>query len=146
MTSFEVGTMEQLTAAVDSMSNEQLTEAVRQQEGGSDRVLDQVFEGMRQAFDPAKAAGQAAVVQYEIAAPDGPRHFLMRVADGRCQIERGSAENPRVTIRIGLADFLRLVAGRLNGMQAFMSGKLKVSGDLFFAQTYQAWFNRPAAS
>jgi putative sterol carrier protein len=146
MTSFEVGTIEQLTAAVDSMSNEQLTEAVRQHEGGADRVLDQVFEGMRQAFDPAKAAGQAAVVQYEIAAPDGPRQFLMRVADGRCQIERGSAENPRVTIRIGLADFLRLVAGRLNGMQAFMSGKLKVSGDLFFAQTYQAWFNRPAAS
>jgi len=146
MTSFEVGTIEQLTAAVDSMSNEQLTEAVRQQEGGADRILDQVFEGMRQAFDPAKAAGQAAVVQYEIAAPDGPRQFLMRVADGRCQIERGSAEHPRVTIRIGLADFLRLVAGRLNGMQAFMSGKLKVSGDLFFAQTYQAWFNRPAAS
>jgi len=146
MTSFEVGTIEQLTAAVDSMSNEQLTEAVRQHEGGADRVLDQVFEGMRQAFDPAKAAGQAAVVQYEIAAPDGPRQFLMRVADGRCQIERGSAENPRVTIRIGLADFLRLVAGRLNGMQGFMSGKLKVSGDLFFAQTYQAWFNRLAAS
>ena len=146
MTSFEVGTIEQLTVAVDSMSNEQLTEAVRRHEGGADRVLDQVFEGMRQAFDPAKAAGQAAVVQYEIAAPDGPRQFLMRVADGRCQTERGSAENPRVTIRIGLADFLRLVAGRLNGMQAFMSGKLKVSGDLFFAQTYQAWFNRPAAS
>jgi hypothetical protein len=80
MTSFEVGTIEQLTAAVDSMSNEQLTEAVRQQEGGADRILDQVFEGMRQAFDPAKAAGQAAVVQYEIAAPDGPRQFLMRVA------------------------------------------------------------------
>jgi putative sterol carrier protein len=146
MTSFEVGTIEQLTAAVDSMSNEQLTEAVRQQEGGADRVLDQVFEGMRQAFDPAKAAGQAAVVQYEIAAPDGPRHYLMRVTDGRCEVERGGAEDPRVTIRIGLADFLRLVAGRLNGMQAFMSGKLKVSGDLFFAQTYQAWFNRPAAS
>ncbi len=146
MTGFEVGTIEQLTAAVDSMSNEQLTEAVRRQEGGPDRVLDQVFEGMRQAFDPARAAGQAAVVQYEIAVPDGQRHYVMRVADGRCQIERGSAADPRVTIRIGLADFLRLVAGRLNGMQAFMSGKLKVSGDLFFAQTYQAWFDRPAAS
>jgi putative sterol carrier protein len=146
MTSFEVGTIEQLTAAVDAMSNEQLSEAVRSQEGGSDRVLDQVFEGMRQAFDPAKAAGQEAVVQYEIATPDGPRGYVMHVADGQCRIERGIADSPRVTIRIGLADFLRLVAGRLNGMQAFMSGKLKVSGDLFFAQTYQAWFTRPAAS
>jgi putative sterol carrier protein len=146
MTSFEVATIEQLTAAVDSMSDEQLAEATRRQEGGADRVLDQVFEGMRQAFDPAKAAGQAAVVQYEIAAPDGPRSYVMRIAGGQCRIERGAAADPRVTLKLGLADFLRLVAGRLNGMQAFMSGKLKVSGDLFFAQTYQAWFNRPSAS
>jgi hypothetical protein len=26
-----------------------------------------------------------------------------------------------------------------------MTGKLKVSGDLFFAQTYQSWFDRPQA-
>lgn len=143
MTSFEVGTIEQLTAAVDAMSNEQLNEAVRSQEGGSDRVLDQVFEGMRQAFDPAKAAGQEAVVQYEISAPDGSHEYAMRVADGRCEIDKGRAESPRVTIRIGLGDFLRLITGGANGMQLFMTGKLKVSGDLFFAQTYQSWFDRP---
>jgi putative sterol carrier protein len=146
MTSFELATMEQLTAAVDGMSDEQLTEAIRRTEGGADRVLDQVFEGMRQALDPAQAAGQAAVVQYEIAAPDGPRGYVMRIADGQCRIERGAADDPRVTLKLGLVDFLRLVAGRLTGMQLFMSGKLKVSGDLFFAQTYQAWFNRPPAS
>jgi putative sterol carrier protein len=146
MAGFEVATIEQLTAAVDSMSDEQLTEAIRGQEGGADRVLDQVFEGMRQAFDPAQAAGQAAVVQYQIATPDGQRGYVMRIADGRCEVERGTASDQRVTLKLGLADFLRLVAGRLNGMQAFMSGKLKVSGDLFFAQTYQGWFNRPSAS
>jgi len=26
-----------------------------------------------------------------------------------------------------------------------MTGKLKVSGDLFLAQTYQSWFDRPQA-
>jgi putative sterol carrier protein len=30
-------------------------------------------------------------------------------------------------------------------MQLFMTGKLKVAGDLFFAQTYQSWFDRPQA-
>jgi putative sterol carrier protein len=30
-------------------------------------------------------------------------------------------------------------------MQLFMTGKLKVQGDLFFAQTYQSWFDRPQA-
>ena len=67
----------------------------------------------------------------------------MRIADGRCEIERGRAESPRVTIRMGLADFLRLITGGANGMQLFMTGKLKVPGDLFFAQTYQSWFDRP---
>jgi putative sterol carrier protein len=69
----------------------------------------------------------------------------MRIADGRCEIEAGRAESPRVSLRIGLADFLRLITGAANGMQLFMTGKLKVAGDLFFAQTYQSWFDRPQA-
>ena len=36
--------------------------------------------------------------------------------------------------------------GRLNGVQAFMAGKLRVSGDMMFAQTMQGWFQRPANS
>jgi putative sterol carrier protein len=68
----------------------------------------------------------------------------MRIADGRCQVERGAAESPRVTIRAALPDFLRLITGKVNGVQLFMTGKLKVSGDLFFAQTFQGWFDRPA--
>jgi len=84
-------------------------------------------------------------VQYEISAPDGAHEYNMRIADGHCEVGQGRAESPRVTLRIGLADFLRLLTGKANGMQLFMTGKLKVSGDLFFAQTYQAWFDRPSA-
>ena len=64
---------------------------------------------------------------------------------GAARSSKGRAESPRVTIRIALADFLRLITGDANGMQLFMTGKLKVSGDLFFAQTYQSWFDRPQA-
>ena len=35
---------------------------------------------------------------------------------------------------------VRFMAGQLDGMQAFMTGKLKLSGDMMFAQTMQAWF------
>jgi putative sterol carrier protein len=134
-----------LKAAVDTRSNEQLVGDIQQQEGGIDGVLEKVFAGMSESFNPEKAAGQQAVVQYEISAPDGSHEYAMRVADGRCEIDKGRAESPRVTLRIGLADFLRLITGAANGMQLFMTGKLKVSGDLFFAQTYQSWFDRPQA-
>jgi putative sterol carrier protein len=134
-----------LKAAVEARSNEQLVSDIQQQEGGVDGVLEKVFDGMSGSFSPDKAAGQQAVVQYEITAPDGSHEYAMRIADGRCEIEKGQAESPRVSLRIGLADFLRLITGAANGMQLFMTGKLKVAGDLFFAQTYQSWFDRPQA-
>src|SRR6266540_3377683 len=120
------------------------TAAAQLQEAGSAKFLDGVFEGMSTAFNASKAGGQQATVQYEITAPDGTHPYTMRIADGRCEVERGAAESPRVTIRAALPDFLRLITGKANGVQLFMTGKLKVSGDLFFAQTFQGWFDRPS--
>jgi putative sterol carrier protein len=133
-----------LSSALDQLSNDEINVAVQAQEGGSAKFLDGVFEGMASALNPSKAGSQQATVQYEITAPDGTHNYAMRIADGRCQVERGSAESPRVTIRAALPDFLRLITGKANGVQLFMTGKLKVTGDLFFAQTFQGWFDRPA--
>jgi putative sterol carrier protein len=145
MSQIDASDFSSLKHAVEQKSNEELVSSIQQQDGGVDGVLEKVFAGMSESFNPEKAAGQQAVVQYEIGAPDGTHEYAMRIADGRCEIENGQAESPRVTIRIGLADFLRLITGGANGMQLFMTGKLKVSGDLFFAQTYQSWFDRPQA-
>ena len=145
MSQIDASDFASLKAAVDQRSNEELVSDIQQQEGGIDGVLEKVFDGMSGSFNPEKAAGQQAVVQYEITAPDGNHEYAMRIADGRCEIDKGQAESPRVSLRLGLADFLRLITGAANGMQLFMTGKLKVSGDLFFAQTYQSWFDRPQA-
>ena len=37
--------------------------------------------------------------------------------------------------------WLGIVNKELNGIQAFMSGKLKVSGDMMLAQRYQSLFS-----
>ena len=143
MSQIDASDYSSLKGAVEGKSNEELVSAIQQQEGGVGGVLDKVFAGMSESFNPDKAAGQQAVVQYEINAPDRTHEYAMRIADGRCEIDQGRAESPRVTIRIGLGDFLHLITGGANGMQLFMTGKLKVAGDLFFAQTYQSWFDRP---
>ena len=145
MSQIDASDFSSLSAAVEQRSNEELVNAIQQQDGGVGGVLEKVFAGMAESFSAARAAGQQATVQYEISSPDGTHEYAMRIADGRCEIAKGRAESPRVTIRIGLADFLRLITGKANGMQLFMTGKLKVSGDLFFAQTYQSWFDRPQA-
>lgn len=144
MTQIDATDFNSLSTALDQHSNDEINAAVQAQEGGCAKFLDGVFEGMASALNPSKAGSQQATVQYEITAPDGPHNYSMRIADGRCQVEGGTVESPRVTIRAAMPDFLRLITGKANGMQLFMTGKLKVTGDLFFAQTFQGWFDRPS--
>jgi putative sterol carrier protein len=147
MSQINASNFDELVAAVDSHpSNDELVAAVQGSPGGVDGFLDQVFEGMKSSFSPQKAGAQQATVQYELTHPGGTSSYTMRIADGRCEVERGMAESPRVTIKMGVGDFLRLITGKLAGMQAYMSGKLQVKGDLFFAQTFQSWFERPSSA
>lgn len=44
-------------------------------------------------------------------------------------MEKGPTANPTTT-RSADKDFLSLMTGRLSGMQAYMTGRLKVSGDV----------------
>ena len=44
------------------------------------------------------------------------------------------------TISIKEEDFIKLVGGKLNPMMAFMSGKIKVAGDMSVAMKLQSFF------
>jgi len=110
-----------------------------------ERLLDGMFDGMKAAFDPSRAAGQSAVIQYAIDTPAGEMNYQLNVEGGACELAKGKAENARVTLALSLPDFLRMMIGELNGMQAFTSGKLKISGDLMFSQNLASWFKDPNA-
>jgi len=130
----------ELNALLGTRSDDELNQEVATL--GTDTVLARAFQGMQQAFNPDKASGQSAVIQYVVNAADGPRNWIVSVANGTCDVSQGQAPSPRVTLTIGLADFLRLLAGKLDAMAAFMGGKLKVTGDIMFANTMQSWFPR----
>jgi len=134
-----------LSQVVKSLPADQLLAQISAQDGGAKGVLDQVFDGMAAAFNPAKAGGQSATVEFDIDTPQGVERYALEVADGTCTVHHGGAESPRTTIKARLVDFLKLITNNLNPMQAFMTGKLKVEGDLFFAQTAMNWFERPSA-
>lgn len=129
-----------LAQTLEGLSNDEVNSFVKG--AGYDAVLGKIFAEMQAHFLPAKAAGRAAVIHYEIKTPDGPEVYQVAVADGACTTSKGGDSQPGVTLVLSLADFLHLVTGRLNGVQAFMSGKLKVRGDMMLAQTMQSWFDR----
>jgi putative sterol carrier protein len=106
--------------------------------GGTDEALDTIFEGMRSALNPEKA--QDCVVGYEIA-DDGTTHgYTVTVAGGAATYEKRDPADARVTLGMSLPDFLRVVAGDLDGTQAFMAGKIKIKGDMMFAMQVPQMF------
>ncbi len=80
-----------------------------------------------------KAAGVNVVFQFSISGPGGG-DWVVAVQDGTCKVEAGKAEKPTTTIKMADGDFLQLIAGKLDGMQAYSSGKLKVEGDIMKSQ------------
>jgi putative sterol carrier protein len=105
-----------------------------------------MFGAMVHSFSPARAAGQQGIVQYEIVSPDIIHNYFIRITDDRCDIRQGRTKNPRATMRVQLPDFFRIITGRAKSRKLFMTGELKISGDLFFAQSHTAWFDSPAES
>lgn len=135
-------TPQELAASIEGRSDDEIVKGVEAQ--GVDNVIGAIADGMCAAFLPAKAGQQSAVIQYDITASGKTHTFQLKVANGKCELVRGAGGPARVTLTLGLPDFLRLVSGKLNGMQAFMSGKLKLAGDMMFAQVMQGWFQPPA--
>jgi len=130
----------ELAALIEGRSDEEITRGV--EERGVESVLDGIFQGMAEAFLPDKAAGQSAVVQYDVTVAGAPRNYQLRIGGGRCEVVKGRADPPRVTLTLSLPDFLRLVAGKLPPVEAFMTGKLKLQGDVMIATAMQSWFRQ----
>lgn len=106
----------------------------------TDAKIRKLMANMPEAFNPAKATGVDAIIQYNLTG-DGGSQWQSKIADGVCTVEEGVAENPTMTITMDASDYVDMMAGRLDGMQAFMTGKIKVDGDIMLASRLMTFFN-----
>lgn len=126
-----------LTEAVKGKSDEEIMEFVGTT-GGAETVLEMTFEGMKAALDPDKA--QDCVIGYELTDGGTTHAYAVTVKDKQASYEKRDPADARVTLGLTVADYLRLISGELDGMQAFMQGKLKLKGDMMFAQQVPQMF------
>ncbi len=136
----DIGSRDELSALIEGKSDDEINAGVA--ERGTEKVLSQIFDYMAGRFQPERAGNQSAVIGWDITSAEGTHSYQLKVADGACTAVQGNAEPARVTLGMALPDFLRFLTGQLDGMQAFMTGKLKLSGDMMFAQTMQQWFSQ----
>lgn len=102
-------------------------------------TVKEIFEKMPGAFKPEAAKGVDAVFQYDITGEGGGKWNIV-IKDAKCEIQEGTHPTPSVTLTMEAATFLAMQSKQLNGMQAYMSGKLKVAGNIMLAQTFQQLF------
>lgn len=74
--------------------------------------------------------------QFDITGDDGGK-YVVDLTQASDWVKEGTIDNPGVTVTMGAKDFLDLVGGKLNGQMAFMTGKLKIKGDMSLALKLQ---------
>ncbi len=98
-----------------------------------------VFKNMPSQFKADKAGDMNVIVQFDLSGDDGGKWYVT-IADGNCAVEEGTVDSPKATIRMDANDYVDMTSGKLNPMAAFMSGKVKVEGDLNTVMKFQQLF------
>jgi alkanesulfonate monooxygenase SsuD/methylene tetrahydromethanopterin reductase-like flavin-dependent oxidoreductase (luciferase family) len=105
--------------------------------------LPAIFRGMEQAFIPERALGFEGDVQYELGSRNGPRVWCVRVQDGRARAGKRPADDPAVTFRLSVPDFVRLAAREAYPPRLFLEGRIEVEGDFVTAGRISEMFGGP---
>ncbi|PIE81909.1 MAG: sterol carrier protein [Chloroflexi bacterium] len=99
----------------------------------------EIFSNMAANFNAEKAGDLNASVVFDLSG-DGGGAWTVSIADGKCDVKEGVADDPTATIKMAAADYEAMTSGKLNPMMAFMSGKIKVDGDLNTVMKIQSLF------
>jgi putative sterol carrier protein len=103
-------------------------------------TVKETFEQMPTKFRADKAAGTNATVQYDVSGEGGGSWHAV-IKDGTCAVKEGAAASPNLTLQIAAADWVDMVTGKQSGQMLFMSGKLKVKGDMGLAMKLGSMFS-----
>jgi putative sterol carrier protein len=94
------------------------------------------FDTLESRVDAAKTAGLNSSYLFEI---EGAGTWKVDVADGKVNVTEGTGDAD-VTIRTSSETFSALASGEQNPTAAYMTGKLKVEGDMGAALKLQKLF------
>ena len=105
-------------------------------------TVDGIFALMPELFLPEKAQGLTVSVYYQVTG-EGGGDYTCLIENGAFSLKREAKADATSVVTIGVEDWIALNEGKLDPMQAFMTGKLKGTGDLGLLQKFPKFFKKP---
>jgi putative sterol carrier protein len=97
--------------------------------------VSEFFDSLK-TIDASKTAGMNNSYLFDI---DGAGQWKVDVRDGTVDVSEGAGDAD-TTISASEEDFMKIVSGEQNPTAAYMSGKLKIKGDMGAAMKLQKLF------
>ena len=89
--------------------------------------IDSMMRNMPHYFRSSEAAGLDFSCQFHFSG-DGGGSWVMRVAEGRCQVHPGAIDDAKLTVRCPGTLFLAIHRGEASALVALLTGRLRLSG------------------
>jgi 3-hydroxyacyl-CoA dehydrogenase/3a,7a,12a-trihydroxy-5b-cholest-24-enoyl-CoA hydratase len=104
----------------------------------SQAIFDEIQQ--RIAQNPQWVQEVGAVYQFNLQGDEGGK-YVVDLKEGNGRAYPGTAPDPDCTLTIATPDFLALTTGELDPQAAFMSGKLKINGNIVLSTKLQRLFS-----
>lgn len=101
--------------------------------------IQDIFQEIDEALseNPSYAQEVEAIYQFNLKDSDsGVYQLILQGEDS--YTAKGEQEDPDCTLTMNTEDFKKMVEGELNGTQAFMTGRLKIKGNMGLALKLQS--------
>ncbi len=99
-------------------------------------INDFILNQLPTALNPENTDGVECILQLQLSAP-----YEIQINDGTCDIQQGENADADVVLTTSDEVFIELITGKIAGAMAFMSGKLKIDGDIMLAKEISDYFD-----
>jgi len=93
--------------------------------------LTEIIRSVENAFNqnPGPIAGVHVIYQFDITGEEEGT-FQLHLQDGKAKVIHDTSSVADCTLKMSAESFKKFLSGSLSGTMAFMTGKLKIDGDL----------------
>jgi putative sterol carrier protein len=106
-------------------------------ESAAPKSLGTMLQRIPQTVTPAQIQGLNTVVAIRSTGTP-PEEWTITVKDGTCTVDNGRTATPQLSVEATPDVWQSLIDRKLDAEWAYMSGKLRVSGDLGLAMRLQS--------